>query len=56
VSTNNTTTSIKEGQSYNAILTCGNDYDMSSVVITMNGIDVTNDVYEPEYSEDPENP
>jgi predicted Zn-dependent protease with MMP-like domain len=51
VSTNNSTTSIEEGQSYDAILTCGNDYEISSVVVTMNGIDVTNSVYEPEYEE-----
>lgn len=54
VSTNNSATSIEEGQAYNAILTCGNDYNISSVVVTMNGIDITNDIYEPEYSEDPE--
>ena len=53
VSTNNPTTSIKEGQSYNATLTCGNDYDISSVVITMNGVNVTNSVYDPEDPEDP---
>ena len=54
VSTNNPATSIEEGQAYNAILTCGNDYNISSVVVTMKGIDITNDIYEPEYSEDPE--
>jgi hypothetical protein len=48
VSTNNSTTSIEEGQAYNAILTCENDYDISSVVITMNGEDITNSVYDPE--------
>lgn len=53
VSTNNSTTSIEEGQSYNATLTCEDDYEISSVVVTMNDVDVTNSVYEPEDSENP---
>ena len=56
VSTNNSITSIEEGQSYKATLTCGNDYDISSVVVIMNGVDITNSVYVPEYSEDPDTP
>ena len=48
VSTNNSITSIEEGQSYNATLTCGDDYDIYSVVVNMNGVDITNSVYDPE--------
>ena len=48
VSTNNSITSIEEGQSYNATLTCGDDYDIYSVVVSMNGVDITNSVYDPE--------
>lgn len=53
VSNNNSKTSIEEGQSYSATLTCGNDYEISSVVVTMNGVNITNSVYEPEDSGDP---
>lgn len=48
VSTNNSITSIEEGQSYNATLTCGDNYDIYSVVVTMDGVDITNSVYDPE--------
>lgn len=42
---NNNTTEIEENQSYTATITASEGYSINSVVITMGGADITNNVY-----------
>ena len=44
-SINNTSSIIEENGTYNATLTIPNEYELSTITITMGGVDVTNDVY-----------
>lgn len=51
VTNSNAATYVTEGDSYNATLTPATGYVMDSVVITMDGVDVTEDSYTPETGE-----
>ena len=45
ITTNNTDTSIAENASYTAILTANENYAISTVTVTMGGVDITNTAY-----------
>ena len=51
VSCSNSASSVTEGSSYYAELTCSDDYEITSVKVLMNGVDITSQVYTPENSE-----
>ena len=42
---NNSKTSVTEGTSYSATITPNDGYALSSVIVTMNGVDITSDAY-----------
>lgn len=46
VTNGNGATSIRENKAYNAVLTPDSNAEMKSVVITMNGVDITSSVYD----------
>lgn len=41
----NTVTSVEENTSYSATITANNGYQISSVIVTMGGVDITSSVY-----------
>ena len=47
VTSSNSANSITAGSSYSTQITCPDDYEISSVKVTMGGVDITNSVYTP---------
>lgn len=45
ITSQNTTSSVEHGSVYNTILTPSTNYELENVVVLMNGVDITNDVY-----------
>lgn len=45
VTSSNSTLSVTEGSSYNATLTPANGYDLDTVIVTMGGVDITQEAY-----------
>ena len=50
VTSSNSTNSVNAGDSYYTLLTCPDGYEITSVKVTMNGVDITNSVYTSENS------